>query len=95
MGLLLQQVSEQFVAESMILLRGGRMEVENVGVKDIVASLVSTVQGMAGEFRQMKDMIKGIKEERGAITRKVWEMGWDGDWAGGEGYCEERSYKCS
>ena len=47
----------------------------NVGVKDIVASLVSTVQGMAGEFRQMKDMVKGIKEEQGAITRKVWEMG--------------------
>ena len=27
MGLLLQQVSEQFVAKSMILLRGGRREV--------------------------------------------------------------------
>ena len=47
------------------------MEVENVGVKDIVAPLVSTVQGMAGEFRQMKDMVMMMKVEQGAITRKV------------------------
>ena len=47
---------------------------ENVGVKDIVAPLVSTVQGMAGEFRQMKDMVERMKVEQGAITRKVGEM---------------------
>ena len=44
-------------------------------MKDIVAALVSTVQGMTGELRQMKDMVKGIKVEHGAITRKVGEMG--------------------
>ena len=46
---------------------------ENVGVKDIVAPLVSTVHGMTAEFRQMKDMIS--EGEQGAITRKVAEMG--------------------
>ena len=41
------------------------------GVKDFVAPLVSTVQGMGGEFRQMKDMVERMKVEQGAITRKV------------------------
>ena len=49
---------------------------ENVGVKDIVAPLVSTVHGMTAEFRQMKDMMsEGDQGEQGAITRKVGEMG--------------------
>jgi hypothetical protein len=50
------------------------MEVENVGVKDIVAPYVSTVQEIAGEFRQMKDPVESIKVEQGAITRKVGEI---------------------
>ena len=49
---------------------------ENVGVKDIVAPLVSTVHGMAAEFKQMKDMMsEGDQGEQGAISRKVGEMG--------------------
>ena len=43
-------------------------------MKDFVAPLVSTVQGMAGEFRQMKDMVERMKVEQGAITRKVGVM---------------------
>ena len=39
-----------------------------------MAPLVSTVQGMAGEFRQMKEMVERMKVEQGAITRKVGEM---------------------
>ena len=34
---------------------------ENEGVKDIVVPLVSTVHGMAADFRQMKDMVKGSR----------------------------------
>ena len=43
-------------------------------MKDFVAPLVSTVQGMGGEFRQMKDMVERMKVEQGAITRKVGVM---------------------
>lgn len=43
---------------------------ENVGVKDIVVH-VSTVQGMAGEFGQMKNMVERMKVKQGAITRNV------------------------
>ena len=73
---MLQQVSEQFLAGSRKYKAalGRRMDVENVEVRDIVAPLVSTVQGMAGEFRQMKDMVERMKVEQGAITRKVVEM---------------------
>ena len=73
---MLQQVSEQFMAGSREYeaALGRRMEVENVGVKDIVAPLVSTVQGMAGELRKMKEMVERMKVEQGAITRKVGEM---------------------
>ena len=39
-------------------------------MKDFVAPLVSTVQGMGGEFRQMKDMVERMKVEQGAITRR-------------------------
>ena len=65
-------------------------------MKDFVAPLVSTVQGMGGEFRQTKDMVERMKVEQGAITRKVGggDEGW-GDWGGGEGYCEEGSGECS
>ena len=38
---------------------------------DFVSPLVSTVQGMGGEFRQMKDMVERMKVEQGAITRKI------------------------
>jgi enhancer of mRNA-decapping protein 4 len=73
---MLQQIGEQFMAGSSDYeaALGRRMEVENVGVKDIVAPLVSTVQGMAGEFRQMKEMVERMKVEQEAITRKVGEM---------------------
>ena len=76
MGSMLLQVSEQFMAGSREYeaVLGRRMEVENVGVKGNVASHVSTVQGMVGEFRQMKDMAERIKVEQGAITRKVGEI---------------------
>ena len=40
-------------------------------MKGFVDHLVSTVQGMGGEFRQMKDMVERMKVEQGAITRKV------------------------
>mgnify|MGYP001497468695 CR=1 FL=1 len=62
---MLQQVSEQFLAGSRKYKAalGRRMEVENVEVRDIVAPLVSTVQGMDGEFRHMKDMVERMKVE--------------------------------
>ena len=60
---------------------------ENEGVKDIVVPLVSTVHGMAADFRQMKDMVKG---SRGPSPGRWGDEGW-GYWAGGEGYCEEGS----
>ena len=71
MGFMLQHVCEQFMAGSS----KRRMEVKNVGMKDNVAPLVSTVQGMAGEFRQMKNMVKRINAKQGAITRKAGEIG--------------------
>ena len=43
-------------------------------MKGFVDHLVSTVQGMGGEFRQMKDMVERMKVEQGAITRKVGVM---------------------
>merc|ERR1712106_1203514 len=76
LGSMLKQMSEQFLAGSReyeaALSR--RMEVENVGVKDMVAPLVSTMQGLTGEFMQMKDTMDRVKVEQGALTRKVGDM---------------------
>jgi len=76
LGSLLSQISEQFLAGSREYeaALGRRMEVENMGVKEIVTPLMSNVQSMVGEFRQMKEGVERIKTEQGAITRQVGEM---------------------
>ena len=43
-------------------------------MKGFVDHLVSTAQGMGGEFRSMKDMVERMKVEQCAITRKVGEL---------------------
>merc|ERR1719427_54099 len=50
------------------------MEVENTGVKEIVAPLVSSVQGMTGEFRQMRDVMDKIKVDQVSLSRKVGDI---------------------
>merc|ERR1719435_483604 len=73
---MLHQMSEQFVAGSReyeaALAR--RMEVENTGVREIVAPLVSSVQGVTGEFRQMRDVMDKIKVDQGSLSRKVGDL---------------------
>jgi len=73
---LLVQMSEQFLAGSReyeaALAR--RMEVENVGVRETVTPLVSSLQGLTGEFRQMKDAVEKMKVEQGHLSRKVADM---------------------
>ena len=97
MGSMLQQVSEQFMAGSREYeaALGRRMEVENVGVKDIVAPLCVH---SAGDGWGAQEDEGDVGEDEGGSGGHHQEGGGDdgwGDWAGGEGYCEEGSGECS
>merc|ERR1719431_1061020 len=73
---MLHQMSEQFVAGSREYeaALAKRMEVENTGVTEMVAPLVSSVQGMTGEFRHVKDVMNKIKVDQGSLSRKVGDL---------------------
>jgi len=73
---LLHQISEQFVAGSRqyeaALARN--MEVENTAVREIVAPIASSMQGMNGEFRQIRDVMDKVKVDQGSLTRMVGDL---------------------
>jgi len=73
---LLQQISEQFLAGSREYEAGlaRSIEVENSGVRDMVAPLASSIQGINGEFRQIKDSIEKLKVEQSSLNRRMGDM---------------------
>merc|ERR1719427_766801 len=50
------------------------MEMENTGVREMVSPIVSSMQGVTGEFRQMRDVMDKIKVDQGPLSRKVGDI---------------------